>query len=494
MNAAIGRTLGLAATFLAAGCAGLGQPGARSSLRDAGGLAAAGTFAGVPASDAAWPADDWWRAFGDPQLDRLMAEALAGSPTLRAAEARTRAALAVADAGKAALYPQVNGAASSTRERFAEHGTTPPPVAGTWNTIHQVQASLSWELDFWGRSRAAYESALGAARAAEVDARAARVALTTGIAQAYARLERAFLQLDVARKALDAREHVYALTRERSAAGIDSRIELRQAEAAIPAARERIARLEETIALTRNQIAALMGEGSDRGLAIARPKADGLATLTLPSTLPAELLGRRPDLVARRWRVEALRHGIDAAKAAFYPNVNLVGLVGLQSLGAAGLFTAASRTLAAGPAVTLPIFEGGKLRANLAGKRAEYDDAVEQYNQALAEALREVADQVASFRSVRSQRTEESRAIGAAREAYELALLRYREGVGNYLQVLSAEAPLLEQESLEADLRSRELAISINLVRALGGGFRPESEGLAVARASQPGAHDHDLP
>src|SRR6185503_11164105 len=204
MNAAIGRTLGVAATFLAAGCAGLGQPGTRSSLRDAGGLAAAGTFAGVPASDAAWPADDWWRAFGDPQLDRLMAEALAGSPTLRAAEARTRAALAVADAGKAALYPQVNGAASSARERFAGHGTTPRPVAGTWNTIHQVQASLSWELDFWGRNRAAYESALGAARAAEVDARAARVALTTGIAQAYARLERAFLQLDVARRALGA--------------------------------------------------------------------------------------------------------------------------------------------------------------------------------------------------------------------------------------------------------------------------------------------------
>ena len=129
--------------------------------------------------------------------------------------------------------------------------------------------------------------------------------------------------------------------------------------------------------------------------------------------------------------------------------------------------------LGAGPAVTLPIFDAGRLRANLAGKDADYDIAVEQYNQTLADAMRDVVDQLASFRSVDAQRAQQTQALATAREAYDLALLRYREGLGNYLQVLSAEQPLLAQQSLDADLRARELELSINLVRALGGGYEP---------------------
>ena len=188
--------------------------------------------------------------------------------------------------------------------------------------------------------------------------------------------------------------------------------------------------------------------------------------------MPAELLGRRPDLVAQRWRVEAAQQNIANAKAQFYPNVNLLAFIGLQSLGSAGFLTAASRTLGIGPAVTLPIFEGGRLRANLAGTNADYDIAVEQYNQTLADALRDVVDQLASWRSVEQQRVAAaSSRCDSAQEAYDLALLRYREGIGNYLQVLSVEAPLLEQQSLDAELRARQLAIAVNLVRALGGGF-----------------------
>jgi outer membrane protein TolC len=153
--------------------------------------------------------------------------------------------------------------------------------------------------------------------------------------------------------------------------------------------------------------------------------------------------------------------------------VNLLAFVGLQSLGAGNLLTAASRMVGAGPAVTLPIFDAGRLRANLAGKDADQDIAVEQYNQTLADAMRDVVDQLASFRSIREQRTQQRLALATARQAYDLALLRYREGLGNYLQVLSAEQPLLDQQRLDADLHARELDVSIDLVRALGGGYQP---------------------
>ena len=493
MNPRFAGALGvMAAALAAAGCADLGVRPPHAALRDAGSLAAQRSLAGAPVSPAAWPAEDWWHAFGDPQLDQLITEALAGSPTLKVAEARTRAALALADAGKAVLYPQVNAGARAAHQRFPGHGLVPPPAAGSWGTVYQLDATLSWELDFWGKNRAAYDGALGRARAAEVDAHAARLALTSEVALAYAQLERAYLELDVATTSLEDRQKIYDLTRERNAAGLDSALELRQAEAALPAMRERIEQLHEAIGLTRHQIAALLGQGPDRGLAIERPAARGLASLALPSKLPAELLGRRPDLVARRWRVEAAGRDIAAAKAQFYPNIDLVGLIGLQSLGSAGFLTAASRTVAAGPALTLPVFDAGRLRANLAGKDADYDVAVEQYNQALADALRDVADQLTALRSVQAQRTEQAQAIAATREAYDLAVLRYREGIGNYLQVLSAEAPLLEQRRLDADLHARELAVSINLVRALGGGFRPQPVASADARATTPGESRHE--
>jgi NodT family efflux transporter outer membrane factor (OMF) lipoprotein len=464
----------IAASAFIAGCASFNGLAPQAALRDANTLAMQRTLERAVVSRAAWPATDWWKTYGDPQLDALIDEALAGSPTLKVAAARTRKALAAAETAKAPLYPQVTGSFASLRERFPGQGLTPPPVAGTWNTINQLQLTLNWELDFWGMNHSAYESAVCEARAAEVDEHAARLALSADIAQAYVQLQRAYLLLDVAQRALAEREHIYTLTRDRNEAGVDSRLELKQAESALPATREEIAQLEGTIQLTRNQLAALLGQGPDRGLAIARPAATALTAAVLPSTVPAELLGRRPDLIAQRWRVEAAGKEIDSARAEFYPNVNLLAFVGFQSLGSAGFLTAASRMVGAGPAITLPIFEGGRLRGNLAGKDADYDIAVEQYNQALADAMRDVVDQLASFRTVDLQRVQQAEALATTQEAYDLALLRYREGIGNYLQVLSAEQPWLVQQSLDADLRARELSLSIDLARALGGGYEAD--------------------
>jgi NodT family efflux transporter outer membrane factor (OMF) lipoprotein len=442
-------------------------------------LAANRSLADVGVDSAAWPAANWWSRFGDPQLDQLITGALAGSPNLKVALARARQAAALADAADSARSPRVDSSLSSTRERFPANGLIPPPYAGGWSTFNQLQATLSWDIDFWGKNRAAFEQALGQARAAAVDEQAARLALSVDIAHAYVELMRAYLQLDVAQATVDQRQTIYALTRDRNAAGIDSRLELKQAEAAVPAAREQVEQLNETIELTRNQIAALMGQGPDRGLAIERPAAMAGADAALPSRVPSQLLGRRPDILAQRWRVEAASQGIHVAQAQFYPDVNLTALVGFQNLGTSGFLSLSSREVGVGPALSLPLFDAGLRRANLAAADAQYELAVEQYNQTLSDALREVVDQLSSFRSVAQQRTDQQQALGASRDAYDLAVLRYREGVGNYLQVLSAEAPLLTQEGLEVDLRARALELSINLVRALGGGVEEASTPLA---------------
>ncbi len=460
----------LAAAALAAGCASFDGLAPKSVRSDPAALAAGAALAGANLSAAAWPASNWWQRFGDPQLDALIAEALAGNPGMGSARARIDRALALAAGYGAALAPQANAGASVVRQRYSGNGIFPPPIAGSWHTQTDLAATFNYELDLWGRNRAAYDAALGQARAAEVDAYAVRLLLAAGVARAYAQLARSFEQLDLAQAVLAQRKALFELTQQRVAAGLDSEVELNQAEGSIPAARQRIAQLEEEIALGRNLLAALAGQGPDRGLAITRPHLQALQ-LALPSALPADLLGRRPDVVAQRWRVESARRDIDAAKGQFYPNVNLSALVGVQSISFARLLTARSADPSFGPALRLPLFDGGRLRSNLAAKDADYDLAVEQYNQTLVDALREVVDQLASLKSVDAQRIELERALANARAAYELARARYRAGIASYLQVLAAEAPLLEQQNLRANLRARELELSINLMRALGGGF-----------------------
>jgi len=458
-----------ALALLAAGCASFGGLAPSTQRTDAATLAAKNTLAEARLS-AAWPQADWWRRFGDAQLDTLIAEALAGNPGIGSARARIDKARALASASGAALAPQANALANVTRQRYSSNGIFPPPIAGSWYTQTDLAASFSYELDLWGRNRAAYDAALGQARAAEVDAYAVRLLLAAGVARAYAQLARSFEQLDLARDMLAQRQTTLDLTQQRVAAGLDSELELKQAEGSIPAARARIAQLEEEIALGRNLLAALLGQGPDRGRAIARPQLKAQA-IALPSVLPADLLGRRPDVVAQRWRVESARRDIDAAKGQFYPNLNLSALVGLESITFSKLLTARSEDPAFGPALRLPLFDGGRLRANLAAKDADYDLAVGQYNQTLVDALREVVDQIAALKSLDAQSAEAERALASAGAAYALATERYRAGLASYLQVLAAEVPLLEQKSLRVNLRARELDVSIDLIRALGGGF-----------------------
>ncbi|HEY2628158.1 MAG TPA: efflux transporter outer membrane subunit [Usitatibacter sp.] len=460
----------LAAALALAGCASFDGSKPQAELHDANKLAAARTLESN-AMAAQWPVDGWWKDFKDPQLDALIEEATKSSPQIAIAQARLRRADALARAAGAALKPTVNGNLSIQEQLFSENSYFPPPFAGSWTTQNQGTIDFNYEFDFWGRNRSNLRAALGEAKASKVDADAAHLMLSVAIAQAYVDLIRNYAQLDVERATLEQRQKLQDLTSQRFTAGLDSRVELKQAETALPQTRERIARLEESIGIGKNRLAALVGAGPDRALDIQRPTAQAFAT-GLPTKLPADLIGRRPDIVAQRLRVEAASANIDAAKAAFYPNISLVAYVGLQSLGLSKFISSGSEIAGIGPALSLPIFEGGKLRANLSVKDADYDIAVEQYNETLVEALQEVANQLASFHALEIRRRESKLALVSSQDAYDLAVLRYREGLGNYLQVLSAETQVLIQKSLAADMDARELELSVNLIRALGGGYQ----------------------
>jgi NodT family efflux transporter outer membrane factor (OMF) lipoprotein len=211
-----------------------------------------------------------------------------------------------------------------------------------------------------------------------------------------------------------------------------------------------------------------------RSLAQARP-------LAIPSTVPADLLGRRADIAAARWRVEAATHDIASAKAQFYPNVNLTAFVGLSSIGLNRLVQAGSGDYGIGPAIHLPIFDAGRLRANLRGRTADLDLAVESYNGALLDAVRDVADQLASSQSIARQQAQQREAQAAAESAYEIATQRYKAGLGTYLNVLTAETAVLNQRRLAVDLSGRALDTQVQLARALGGGFQADPDTLRLA-------------
>lgn len=429
---------------------------------------------GLPAGPASPTVEArWWRELNDPALDALVERALAGQPGLQAAAARLARAEAAARGTAAADGPQLGLGLDLTRQRYSEHGLVPPPIAGSQRTSATLQVTASAELDFFGRHRAALGAALGQQRAARAELAAAQVLLAGRIAQGYVGLARLVGQRRLAEQALAQREAQLGLTRQRVQAGFDTQVELRLAEGAVPEARQQIEALDEQITLARQALAVLSGQ-APAALAALAPALPAISGPAMPARLGADLLGRRADVVAARWRVEAATQEVALARTEFYPDINLVGFAGLSSLGLDQLLNLGSRNLGVGPALRLPVFDGGRLRAQLHGRQAELDAAIAAYNGALLEALHEVADAGASAGSVQRQQAQQAQALAAAEGAYDFARQRYRAGLGTYLTVLQAETGVLAQRRLALDLKARALDSRIALMRALGGGWHDE--------------------
>ncbi len=442
---------------------------------------------GLAASDAAVApelATDWWRGLADPGLNALVERALAGSPSLQVAQSRLERAQAAVAGVQASAGPQVNGSLDITRQHFSANSIYPPPLGGSIRTLGTLQAGAAWEFDFFGRNRAALEGALGAERAAQAEVQAARVLLAANVARTYVNLARLGEQREVASRALQQREELLALIHQRVRGGLDTTVELRQGEGALPESRQQIEQLNEQIALARHALAALTVQAPS-ALDTLAPKLRTVQAVPLPAAVPVDLLGRRADVNAARWRVEAATGDMRSAKAQFYPNINLTAFVGLSSIGLDQLVRSGSQQYGVGPAIRLPIFDSGRLRANLRARSADVDAAVASYNAAVLEAVHEVADQIASLRSIARQQLEQTQAQAAAESAFDLSTQRYKAGLGTYLTVLTAESSVLNQRRLATDLKARALDGQIALIRALGGGYVPDAEpATQTARAT----------
>jgi len=461
-----------AALFVLTACATVPDVGVAPEPKPTAAYASTDSFA-APAT--AWPADGWWRAYGDAQLNELIEAALMGTPTLAQAKARVLKAQAAAGEARASTLPslEVDGNVSELKQSLNQG--FPPQFAQYlprgYNSSGYLALKFGYEFDFWGKNRSAVAAATSEVRAAQAEAAEARLALSTGIALAYADLGRLYAERDVAARSVQNKEETEALVSRRVDNGLDTRAELKEAEAGAPTARAQMAAVDEEIAQTRNQLAALLGAGPDRGVSIARPASAQLKVFGLPPQLAAELLGRRPDVVAARWRAEAAAKRIGAARAQFYPNINLAAYIGQQALYANLLWKASSQIGSVGPAISLPIFEGGRLRAQYRGAQADYDDAVATYDATLVQALQQVADAAASERAIDVRLKESRAALDADEEAYKLTRMRYEGGLSNYQSVLLAENAVLQARLAVADLDARGFTLDVQLVQALGGGY-----------------------
>ena len=440
-------------------------------------LKAERTLAGSNLDPAAWPADGWWRSYGDAQLDALVGEALAGSPTLEIAQARLRAAQAQAISAGAARLPSTALDAEATRQRYPEHGLYPPPFAGSYSSDGRVALDFSYDLDFWGRNRALLAAARSGVAAAEADRAAARLALAVAVVRAYIQLDLSYALLDVTNDNLKQQAAILDLTQQRVGAGLENTARVKQSEGNLALTRAAVAAVQANIELARNQLANLVAAGPDRGQELQRPQLAAPARIALPSALPADLLGRRPDVAAARAGVESAAQGVTAAEADFYPNFNLTAFAGVQSIGLSQLFDASDRIVGAGPAMHLPLFNRGELRGALQAQQAQLDLSVSQYNRTLLDAVREVADVVANWRALERESAEQQTALEAAQQSYDLTSERYRAGLDNYLSVLSSQNQVLQAQGLRAQLQARRLSFSVDLVRALGGGYLPGAAG-----------------
>jgi len=462
----------IVAALTLAGCASVPKLGPQPTPRSPKTLASTTSLA---ATRTDWPADSWWKAFGDPALDQLIDEALENSPDVASAAARIRSADALAQQAGAALRPTASVDASVGGTQQSQNLGPPRQFVpdGVLDT-GRVTGTFGFNLDLWGKNRAALAAATSEAEAARVDFAQARLMLTTGIATAYAELAQYHRARDVARDALKVRESQVKLTADRVSVGVDTRGSLRQAEARVPIARADIIALDEAIVLTQHRIAALLGAGPDRGLTIGRP-AFRDADAGIPPNAGIELIGRRPDIVAARLRAEAAAQRIKVARADFYPNISLSAIIGLQSLGLNKLFEGSSSYGNGALALSLPIFDGGRLAGRYGQARAEYDGAVARYDATLITALREVADAASSRDAASARLAEQARGLAAAEEASDIAVLRYKGGLSNQLQVLLTADALLSARRSVAELEARRLSFDIALIRALGGGYRNPS-------------------
>ncbi|NJC32697.1 NodT family efflux transporter outer membrane factor (OMF) lipoprotein [Sphingomonas jejuensis] len=420
-------------------------------------------------------APDWWRGFGDPQLDRLVDAAVDGNPSLDTALARVRQAEALLATRTGATDPSVTLDAQGQVARLSGRYTIPPPFGGTVRFVGTGLANLNWNLDLFGRQRSAIREARQSAAAAALDVAAARLSLSGAVVATYLDLARAEAQARIAQRTVATREGNLRLVGTLISNRLASEIDREAATTLLAQARQAAVRAEAANVLARNALAALAGRGADFGRTLGPTALRLDAGLPLPTTVPADLLARRADIAAAERRVAAAAEGREVARRAFYPNVNLAALAGLQAVGIGNLFDLDAGTAGVGPALSLPLFDGGRRRADLDGAVAALDLATADYNERVIGAVREAADGIAQVGAIQADRAAQADVLRGYRETGRLNAVRVSSGLSSRLDLIDNDIRTLAAEQAGADLAVDAAQARVRLLLALGGDFSQES-------------------
>jgi len=456
------------ATLLAAGCS-VGPDYVRPKMDVPAAYREAGDWKPAVPRDAA-ARGRWWAAFGDPELDALVAQLDVSNQTVAAAEAQVRAAAALAAQSRAGGWPQLTGSVSRTESRPSSTTGPVTGVATSKRILNALPLSASWEADLWGRIRRLVEAGDAATRASAGDLANARLSAQTALAQDYFQLR----ALDAQKKLLDETAAAYArtleLTKNRYGAGVASRADVVQAQVQLQSARAQVLDLGVQRAQLEHAIAVLLGKPAP-GFVLA---AGTLAATPPPvpaAGVPADLLERRPDIAAAERRVEAANAQIGVARAAFFPTATLGATYGYQTANPALWFTLPSRFWSVGPALAFTLFDGGRRQAVSDQAEAAYDQTVANYRGTVLQAFAEVEDNLAALRILEAEAAVQDEALKAAQQSLDITLNQYKAGIVTYLQVVVAQTAALQARVAALGIRSRRIAASVLLVKALGGGW-----------------------
>lgn len=419
-----------------------------------------------------WPNEAWWKEFNDPILTNLIEGALKSSPTLLRAEARLKAAAQVAKQRKARLWPEVNFNADSNWEYLAKDGLFRAFAPVFPANIDDVNIDLNfyYEFDFWGKNRDLFKAALGQAKAAAAEKKQAELILTTSIAYTYAELQFLFYKRQIFEQTEKNRRSITSTRTKLQKYALDTDLSRLTAHTDTLDTQALIADLDQTILEHIHKIKALSGLGQDADIALIPRTLDPL-TFSLPERLSLDLIARRPDLVAQKERVEAAAKEISAAKTDFYPNFDLKAFIGFESLFWHTLFTNKNHSSSIDPAIHLPIFTAGRLRAQLWEKVGNFNEAVSAYNELILQAAQEVADRLTNISLIQKQIEIRKMSLQAVEKREDLTARRFEHALDDRITLINAKNAVLDSKLTLAWLEYSKQLAGILLIRSLGGGY-----------------------
>lgn len=482
-------TLFLAAALTLAGC----SVGPDYERPDAPKADAFKESTGAPGASAPAPAADWWKLFKDPDLDRLEDEAMKANQDIRAAFARVNAARAMSDAADAGFWPTIDATGTAQRNRASGTMSNSVNAGGTTRTSYGGSLRLSYEADVWGRVRRLSESADASAKASITDFSVVLQTAQADVAQNYFNLRGFDTQVAVITKNLALFEKQVALIETQVKVGLAPRTDLLQARTLLESTRTQLIEARRQRANLEHALALLTGR-PPAALALT-PKPLDTAMPDIPAGLPVEILARRPDVTAAEYRLVAANADIGVAKANYYPKFTLTGSAGVQSIDTSKLADWESRVWSLAPSISIPLFQGGALDADLAAKKAAYDESLANFRTTVLTAFREVEDNLNDLHSRTEAAASQERTLVSARENARLAELAYRNGLTNYLLVIDAHRTLLANELSAAQLQNQRLVSGVLLIRALGGGWEKDTlPAFAPAPGERSEARDEAKP